>query len=774
MSRWRAELAETGWPVERLATSVDAARQGREEVRPLSVADARALLSEVLGTDGDLARRKVFSRRHVVVALAPHLFGQAPEVLERLADRALADPEVVPLVGVVGARETVHSLASVLAREAAIAEGLAHQLARSDGPAVPDGTVEEAIEKTEQGLGAKLSEEQRAAAVGICTSGRGAEIVVGVAGAGKTTMLRAVAEAFERAGYEVIGTATSGQAARNLGQEAGIGQSRTLASLIWRLDHGQLELGEKSVVVLDEVGMTDDAHLARLASYGELAGAKLVLTGDHFQLPAVGPGGALASLVTRHPDAVHYLQENRRQHDPGERQALESLRDGDVAHAVAWYVGQGQVHAVPTRDEALQSAADAWAADVAAGHETGLYAWRRANVAELNQRARAWMEASGRLTGPDLISSDGATYRAGDRVITLAPDAKGGLVTSERATVEAVDIAGGALVLRTDDGRQVRLSAQHLGPDRLAYGYATTVHRSQGSTTTRAHLFSDGGGRELAYVAMSRARESTNAWVVADDVGQAAGDLRRDWCARRAPTWALDTGLPTDAEGIRELGPALPISDKARVVAIAFAQAKAGRDTLRGLQPPGRAGELAAVRAALGRTEENLADLKAGGGAYRGTEAGRAVSDLARAQASLTAAKWAAEHSPRWRGRRAAAKESAGVAAQLADAEGRWEAYVAPEVARLEADIDAARRDVERVVVSQEREAARWRLLAKRGRITRRAAERFAAGLAGYRRGLDAGISYPPKQARRPDYLTPWATTAHLQPPAGQDYGPDL
>ena len=195
-------------------------------------------------------------------------------------------------------------------------------------------------------------------------------------------------------------------------------------------------LGEKSVVAIDEVGMTNDVHLARLAAYVELAGAKLVLTGDHLQLPAVGPGGALAALVKRHPDAVHYLCQNRRQHDPGEREALELLRDGEVANAVSWYVGQGRVHAVPTRDEALEAAVEAWAADVAGGHETGLYAWRRANVAELNRRARALMEASGRLTGPELICPGGAAYRAGDRVVTLAPSPDGRLVTSEQATVK--------------------------------------------------------------------------------------------------------------------------------------------------------------------------------------------------------------------------------------------------------------------------------------------------------------------------------------------------
>jgi hypothetical protein len=360
VTRWRAELAEAGWPVERLVASVDAARDDREVVEALSAKGAGALVSEVLGPEGDLARRKVFSRRHLVVALAPHLFRQDPVVLERLVDRALADPEVVPLVAVSGARERAHSLASVLARESAMAENMARQLGRTDGPVASPEAVDSAIAGAEQSIGACLSDEQRAAVVGICTSGRGAELVVGVAGAGKTTMLRAVAEAFERCGHQVLGTATSGQAARNLGTEAGIAEARTLASLIWRLDHGQIALNEKTLVVCDEVGMTDDVDLVRLSAYVEAAGAKLVLTGDHHQLGPVGPGGALGALVARHPGAVHYLAENRRQYDPEERQALEALRDGDVSRAVNWYAAHGRVHAVARRDDALQGAVDAW------------------------------------------------------------------------------------------------------------------------------------------------------------------------------------------------------------------------------------------------------------------------------------------------------------------------------------------------------------------------------------------------------------------------------
>jgi ATP-dependent exoDNAse (exonuclease V) alpha subunit len=55
----------------------------------------------------------------------------------------------------------------------------------------------------------------------------------------------------------------------------------------------------------------------------------------------------------------------------------------------------------------------------------------------------------------------------------------------------------------------------------------------QGATVDRAHVCADGGGRELAYVAMSRARDTSHVYVVADDTDQAIGDLTVEWSAER-------------------------------------------------------------------------------------------------------------------------------------------------------------------------------------------------------------------------------------------------
>ncbi len=71
----------------------------------------------------------------------------------------------------------------------------------------------------------RLSDEQRTAIEHAAGSERIAA-VIGRAGAGKTTMMKAALEAWEAAGYRVVGSALAGKAAEGLEKEAGI-PSRT-------------------------------------------------------------------------------------------------------------------------------------------------------------------------------------------------------------------------------------------------------------------------------------------------------------------------------------------------------------------------------------------------------------------------------------------------------------------------------------------------------------------------------------------------------------------
>jgi ATP-dependent exoDNAse (exonuclease V) alpha subunit len=235
--------------------------------------------------------------------------------------------------------------------------------------------------------GVDLTEGQRRAVSGITGSGHGVDLVIGVAGAGKTTMLDVVRMAYEAEGYTVIGTATSGQAARTLGSDANMASS-TLASLLWRLDHNQARLDAGTVVILDEAGMTDDPDLLRILTAAENAGAKVVMVGDDRQLGAVGPGGGLRALAARHRPGVWVLDENIRQADPTERTALEQLRAGDAARAVDWMAANGRIAVGVDRPDTVNAMVAAWATDLDAGRDSMMLAWRRTNVDALNRAAR--------------------------------------------------------------------------------------------------------------------------------------------------------------------------------------------------------------------------------------------------------------------------------------------------------------------------------------------------------------------------------------------------
>jgi conjugative relaxase-like TrwC/TraI family protein len=683
MPRWIAELEANGWTVERLAASLDAARARSTGLAPpLADREVDELIGDLADPEGEFLRRgKVFGRSRLVAEIAPRLYGHDPAELDRVVDRVLASDQVVPLVGIAGAREQPYTATAVLATEQTIGHTV-ERLAANRGPAVDVEVVRRAKEAKQAELGGSLSAGQRRAVERICGSGRAVDVVVGVAGSGKTTALDVASRAFEAAGYRVLGTATSGQAARTLGREAGV-PAATMRSLLWRLEHSQVMLDRETVVILDEAGMTADVDLARLLLCADRAGSKVVLVGDHRQLGPVGPGGALQAVLERHAGIVTVLDQNLRQRDPAERQALDQLRAGRLEAAVGFYAANGRIRIAPTRTEMLAAMVDAWAADTPAGHDTLMLAWRRASVADLNRLARARADQLGWLTGQDLVTSEGRAYAVGDSVVTLAPSRDGQLITSQRGRVGGVDHRSRSLTMLTDDGRRVTLTGTLLDAQHLAHGYALTVHREQGATADRTHYLAEGGGRELAYVAMSRARGPSTVHTVADDLDQAIEDVTHDWSSDRNQQWVTRTGRP----GLDPATHTRPDDPAIRLVA--------ELERLQRLAPPDVTGELAAARAKLDRVRRDREDLTHGTGHWQHHPAGRAAHQLDDTRRQR-------EHAERWldlpalgrrerhRWRRIA--ESAARAEALAERD--WVDHAQPALEQLDRRITTARHRV--------------------------------------------------------------------------------
>jgi hypothetical protein len=168
-----------------------------------------------------------------------------------------------------------------------------------------------------------------------------------------------------------------------------------------------------------------------------------------------------------------------------------------------------------------QLVADWWAAMGRSGEQPPvMIAARRADVVDLNGRARALMVADGRL-GPQGLMVGGQEYAVGDRIVTLRNQRRRlGVANGTRGTVTAVDVAAGALEVRTDHGRAVRLPRWYLtGPRRrVDYGYAVTGHKAEGMTTDRAFVLgSEDIYKEWGYTALSRGRLENRLYLVVGD-----------------------------------------------------------------------------------------------------------------------------------------------------------------------------------------------------------------------------------------------------------------
>ncbi|MGH9212494.1 MAG: MobF family relaxase [Acidimicrobiales bacterium] len=684
LPRWRSELEAHGWTIDDLAAALDAAREQCTGLLPaLTDAEIEALTSELMDPGEEfLTRWKVFSRSRLIAEIGPRLYGRHPDELDRVVDRVIASPEVVPLIGVSGARQQPYTAAAVLANEHTIADTI-DRLIQHAGPTVASDAVHRAVAAKAAEVGRPLTAGQQAAIASICGPHSAVKIVVGVAGSGKTSALDAASRALEDAGYTIVGTATSGQAARTLGRQADV-MSRTMRSLLWRLDHDRLHFTDRTVLVLDEAAMTADVDLARLLWHTERTRATVVLVGDPRQLPAVGPGGALAAVCQQHPEIVTVMGENVRQTDPAERRALAQLRHGDIDAAVAFYATHDRITISPKRPLALDGMVDAWAADTLAGHDTLMLAWRRQTVADLNRFARIKAEHLGLIQGEDLVAPGGRGYAVGDQVVTLAPNPQGELVTSQRGQVIHVDHQTRALTLLTDDGRQVVLSGESLDADHLDHGYALTVHREQGATSDRAHYVAEGGGRQLAYVAMSRARHHTTVHAVADNLDQAIEDITDDWSTDRDQPWLT----PTTAVGQDPRTQPLPAEPPARREEIIAELAR-----LNDGAPPDVARDLAAARARFRHLEQDRADLDAGAGRWRDTPQGQAVRAVADAHRRLATAR------DRVEGARLLDRRRAQTAVQqaeqaLADVHQQRAAIVRPAARALDQDITNTERQI--------------------------------------------------------------------------------
>lgn len=449
-----------------------------------------------------------FDRTDVLRALAKRI--DDPFALRDAADKATASSDLI--------RMTVNDEAVFTTRSYRDAEERLKQstsrMATARGFGVTHQHTSVAIRtqnaEMKRAFGGRLSDEQRAALDHILDTRQFAN-VVGLAGAGKSTMLATAKEAWRRQGVTVHGAALAGKAADGLETASGI-QSRTLASLEMSWENGYEPIKKSDVLVIDEAGMIGTRQLARVASKIEEIGAKLVLVGDPDQLQPIEAGTPFREVAAIN-GAVR-LTEIHRQKEQWQKQASRDLAEGQIADAVETYRKRG---AVTQGEDAIDALVESYGMDVAASDaDTSrlAFAHRRSDVHILNQAIRAALRSVDEPNPETLLNTETGprAFAVGDRIVFGKNDKDLGVKNGMLGTVQRVSASKLIVAVDGDERRKVTFDPRQYRS--FDHGYAVTIHKSQGATVDQAYvLASRSMDRHLAYVAMTRHRSAMRLFI---------------------------------------------------------------------------------------------------------------------------------------------------------------------------------------------------------------------------------------------------------------------
>ncbi|MFH0754431.1 MAG: MobF family relaxase [Candidatus Omnitrophota bacterium] len=382
----------------------------------------------------------------------------------------------------------------------------------------PKAAIDQGVQ-TEKGK-YSFSQEQETA-IKTATGISGIAVIQGRAGTGKSTMLAAVRQAYEQEGWSVEGIAFSGQAAQSLQKGSGIG-SRTIHS--WML---QKDVGERTVIIMDEAGMVGSKQMADVLQKVNKTGAKLVLVGDERQLQPIAAGGILHAIDQKiskiAPEFSTVIEDIQRQKDAWMKEVVKAAAQGRTAEVLESLDKMGKIDFYPNAQEARSALIDEYIAKNREDFSKGMIVTNRTyDALKINEEIREKLQGQGLVEKNGIEFSNGPrkiSVAKGDRVIFTRNDYKLDVRNGQRAMVEQVTPDGVSVVF--DDGQKKQINVKEY--NHLEHGWATTTHKAQGATVDRAIVYGFSNesmaSAQATYVQISRAREDTKLYIVAGERG---------------------------------------------------------------------------------------------------------------------------------------------------------------------------------------------------------------------------------------------------------------
>lgn len=379
-----------------------------------------------------------------------------------------------------------------------------------------------------------LNEEQRNA-VKTLTSDRNLSVLIGKAGAGKTTTMKAVAEIYKDSGARVIGMSLSAVASENLGQEANI-ESGTIASwmhqrrlfeearekflsfneilsegMLKQLDwYAQLKNFEKTdlkssdVIIVDEAGMVGTHDWHDILEFSSKTGAKVIAVGDDNQIKPISSGDCFRAALNNLND-VGRLHEIRRQNVDWQKEASVEFSKLNTANALSIYDHHGKIHEMSD----AKQIAEKFLEIEKIGSAAVLCATRK-ECAEINSEIRN-LKISNDELGENLFKIGEKSFAKNDQIIFTQNNKAFDVKNGETATVEKFE--NGILTVKSGESCELEKQIDTKSYDKIDYAYAITITKSQGKNYDNIIVVANPiMDAKNTYVAMTRHRENVDLY----------------------------------------------------------------------------------------------------------------------------------------------------------------------------------------------------------------------------------------------------------------------
>ena len=468
-----------------------------------------------------------FTRRDVYRYLNAHSWGV--EQFDRCR-RAIFDSSELVTVGTDEKGELRYSTRTMVATEKAMLQASAMMgLAHDHG--VQPKYIEQAVARRSLHTGQEIAFRHMAGHGNLA-------LVTGKAGSGKSYTLSAVKEAYESQGYHVQGAALSGIAAEALERSSGI-VSGTIHRKIWEWEQGRNRLHKKSVLVIDEAAMVGTRQMAVIVREALVSRAKLILVGDDQQLQSIEAGAAFRGIRER--VGCVSLREVQRQEKDWQKEATRLLAgdEQDIGRALDLYRAHGNIRMAADTGDIQRVLVTDWARDFGDGQSRLILAHRRRDVATFNRLGRWFLQNKGYLgeKSAEVETTNGKIrVSANERIMFLRNDMGLGIKNGSLGTLEKIH--GRVLAVKLDNGRQVAVDTRFYKD--FTYGYAATIHKSQGATVDYAYVYATRSfDRHLAYVALTRHRKDMVLYHARNALGN---DMVRIFSRPRMKSLVADYG----------------------------------------------------------------------------------------------------------------------------------------------------------------------------------------------------------------------------------------